>query len=266
MSIYINQTLINNESLADQPLTHARICWQSVTGTITGTVGDTGFPLTSAFNPATYERYRPSGGVLSEIVIDCLTSANADYLAMQLSGSTSIALEASTDNTSWLPVHSATLNNDKVAMLLFQEISYRYFKIIITGTAIEVVSLMIGKSLAMQREIHSGISPMNLSPTRIVRPNVSGTGQWLGSSLQRVGYSASFNWDNLTNDWYRQNFDLLNQNTPRANPFFIAWRPITYQDDVTYCLATNDIAPSYTGTRNFMSVALSVEGFSDDGQ
>lgn len=263
MSIYIHQDLINDESLADQPLVNARICWQSVAGSVSGTSGQSNFPVSSVLNPATYERYRPIGGLYAEIIIDCLTPKAVDYLAMQLSNVSLITVQCSSDSITWTNIQIINLSGDKVVLALFQEISFRYYKIIIEGVGIEVVAMKFGKSLAMQRAIHAGNSPMNLSPRNVIRPNVSETGQWLGTSVQRVGFSASFNWDNLGDDWYRNNFDLFAKSQPRAIPFFIAWRPLTYQDDLTYCLSTSDISPSYTGTKNFMNVALSVEGFSD---
>ncbi len=265
MSVYIDQALLDNEALTDEPLTHARILAQSVMddGIVTGTQGQVGFPLIGILNPATYERYKPVGSVFAEIIMDCVTVKKVDYFAMQTRFVLSATLFKSDDAITWVEIGAISFDDDRTAIALIPVTESRYYKLVLTGSFIEVIAIKVGKSLAMQRAIHAGHAPINLSPSRVIRPSVSETGQWLGASEQRKGFSASYNWTNLNTSWYRQNFDRFVQSSPRVNPFFIAWRPKTYLNDVAYCLATNDVYPSFTGVKDFMSVSLNVEGFSD---
>ena len=114
----------------------------------------------------------------------------------------------------------------------------------------------------MQRAIYGGHSPATLSRVTSVRPSLSETGQWLGATEVRSGYRSSYTWKHLTPSWYREHFDPFVANNPRANPFFIAWRPDRYPDEVVYAWATNDIQPTNMGTgRGLMEVSMSVEGF-----
>ena len=88
-------------------------------------------------------------------------------------------------------------------------------------------------------------------------------GQWLGRSIIRKGVTTSYQWRHLKAAWYRQYFDPFVKSA-RTTPFFIAWRPETYPNEVAYAWAKSDIRPSNMGIRDFMEVTLSVEGLTDE--
>ena len=264
MSIYISSALVLNQSLTSQPLTHARIGYQSVitlTG-LTGTEGESGYPLSNVINPATFERYKPTTPSTCTLNIDAGGSVPVDYVGIQARGVTSVLVYSSLDGVTY--TLAAEFNPTGAAiMALFEEVTAQYYRVVLNGSGIAVIALKVGKALAMQRAIYSGHTPITLAPVNAVRPNMSETGQFLGASIQRKGMSTSFSWDNLKEDWYRANFDLFVQSQPRVQPFFIAWRPESYPNEVAYCWASSDPQPSNSGTKDFMSVGLSVEGFSD---
>lgn len=265
MSIYISSSLVLNPLLADQPLTHARIGWKSIatTSNLTGTAGDTGFPLTSAINPATFERYKPVGGTSAVLNIDAGSAVDVDYLGLQHRGVSTVLFQSSDDDITYTTRANFNTGTDRSIMSLIEEVTARYWRVTLTGTDIEVIAFKVGKSLAMERAIYGGHMPITLAPVTAVRPNMSETGQWIGSSVQRKGYSTMYSWKNITAAWYRANFDEFVQNNPRVNPFFIAWRPETYPSEVAYCWATKDVKPTNMGVRDLMTMELSVEGFAD---
>ena len=100
---------------------------------------------------------------------------------------------------------------------------------------------------------------MLLGRTISKRPNVSAGGVFLGSSTVRKGVSTSFNWDNLTAAWYRANFDPFVL-AAETTPFFIAWNSEEFPKEVGYGWTNETITPSNTGTRDFMSVSMTVNG------
>jgi len=267
MAVIISSALVLGQAQLDQPLTHARIGYKTVltNAVITGTAGLAGFPLINVKNPATFERYRPSA-IPATIDIDCLGPQEVDYLAMQVNGVGLVEVYSSPDESNYTLLTTFNLANEETAsMALFELASTRYYRLVIGGNNPDIRAIKLGKALAMQRPIYGGHSPITLSPIHTVRPNLSERGQFLGSSLQRQGYGTSFEWNNLSASWYRNNFDDFVQSVPQANPFFIAWRPITFPNEVAYCMATNNIQPSNTGTRDLMQVSMSVEGYKSAG-
>lgn len=264
MSIYISSSLVTSEFLS-QPLTHARIGWQSIitTSNISGTSGVTGYPVSNVANPATYERYKPDS-TTATINVDTGSSVECDYAAMQSKNVTNAKIYYSTDGVTYTLLHEANLGGKAGAgMVLFQVTTARYWRVVVSGSNIEIVALKIGKALAMQRPIYGGHSPINLSRVTAERPNLSETGQYLGVTQQRMGLTGSYSWDNLKAAWYREHFDAFVANNPKANPFFIAWRPSSYPTEVAYCWAKGNIQPQNTGTKDFMSVSMNVEGYVD---
>ena len=250
----------------DPPLTHARIGYQNIVApsNLTGssTAGIAGFPLLSVANPLTYERFVPSASP-ALIVIDAGVPVEVDYIgiaAHTLSGRT-VLLQSSTDGSTWTTRLSMTVDNNETILGLISPITARYWRISVTWTtAPQIGVLYIGKSLAMQRAIYGGHSPITLARNTVIQPNVSDTGQWVGRSIIRQGYRSSYEWNNLTAAWYRANFDPFVK-AARTDPFFIAWRPSQFSEEVVYGWTTGDIIPSNMGIRDLMSVSMSVEGY-----
>lgn len=246
------------------PLTHARIGWQNIVrpNNVTGTAGLTGLPITALANPLTYDRYRPSSSP-TQIVVDAGTPVTVDYIgiaAHTLAGTTVTFASSDDDVTYTTRLTMAITNNDPI-MGLITPVQARYWRISVTWSQSPFIGVLyIGKVLEMQRAIYQGHTPGNLSRVTEIRPNISEQGQWLGRSIVRKGYQTQYDWSNLKADWYRANFDPFVESA-RANPFFIAWRPETFPNEVLYAWTGNDIAPSNSGPKDFMSVSLGVEAY-----
>lgn len=263
MSVFISSNIVLNPSVST-PLTHARIGWHSIVtvANVSGTAGLTDYPITSLANAATYEKYKPDAASAT-INIDAGNVADVDYLAMMQKNVSLVQIYYSHDEIDYTLHYEYSSNGKNADMALFEPISARYWRVVINGNNMVVSAFKMGKALAMQRAIYSGHSPISLSLVTVNRPNLSQTGQLLGSSMIRKGYQTSFDWSNLKSAWYRGNFDLFVQSNPSSNPFFIAWRPETFPDEVMYCIAKGNVQPSNTGTKDFMSVSLQVEGFAN---
>ncbi len=251
----------------DPPLTHARIGWQSIVrrGNVSGTAGLTGFPITALGNPLTYERYRPATSV-SNIVVDAGTAVEVDYvgIAAHTLAGTTVVLQSSPNNSTWTTRLTMSPTDSSDILGLITPVTARYWRVQVTWSASPFIGVLyIGKALAMQRQIYGGHAPITLSRSTEILPNVSDTGQWVGRSIIRKGYSSRYDWQHIKADWYRTNFEPFVQNA-RRNPFFIAWRPQEYPAEVVYGWTTDDIAPVNQGLKDFMRVGFEVEGY--DGQ
>lgn len=264
MGLVISSSLTLTETERD--LNAARIGYQSLSGTISATNEAVGYPATSAGNALTYSYWRPTA-LPSYWEINFGSSKTVDYIGIashELGSSGCVCIAQYWNGSAWIDLYSFAPNSNTPVMLLFDEITTSRIRIgVLSGNPPRVGVVYVGKVLTMQRPIYGGHSPITLNRTTVYKNNASESGQWLGRSIRRGGAKTSFNWDNLTADWYRDYFDPF-ANAARYAPFFIAWRPFTYANEVGYAWTNKDISPSNSGRRNFMSVNISVEGLAVD--
>lgn len=118
-----------------------------------------------------------------------------------------------------------------------------------------ITCVYVGALLVMERSIYGGHSPALLSQTNVIRPTMSNGGQFLGRTKIRRGYNTSYDFNNLTAQWYRDNFEPFVESCTEK-PFFISWKPDRFPDETAYGWTTGDISPSNTGQRDLMSVSV----------
>jgi len=131
------------------------------------------------------------------------------------------------------------------------------------GITREIGVVFAGVGFQMQRPLYGGHSPINLSANTAYQTVMSETGQFLGRNIIRQGIETSFAWKNLTQDWYRENFQPF-VDAARTRPFFIQWRPEDHPLEVAYGHTTKDIKPTnQAGGVKIMEVEISVRAHSD---
>jgi hypothetical protein len=263
--IYISDSLVlSTPSEVMLPFTHSRIGYRSI-GQGRNPVASSstpGFPASNANNYTTFEFWRPAA-MPATWRIDAGGAEECDYIGVvgDVIGR-GVAVEYSFDNASWF-VALEFLPTRQVSMGLFQPRTARYWRARFTGSVPTVAVIFIGKALAMQRPIYVGHSPLSLSRTTEVTTNTSEKGQYLGRSIVRTGVKSSAEFKNLKSSWYRSHFDPF-VIAARVQPFFFAWRPASFPNEVGYVWTDDDIAPENSGPRDFMSVSFSFTGIGVD--
>lgn len=266
--IIVSNGLLLSESL-EQPLTHARIGYQRISGDVTASSAASGFPASAADNPLTYTGWKPTS-VPAWWEIDAGKGVEVDYVGIAAHnlgtiGATVKPQYSTGGSPEWEDATDEHMPADnRPIMFLFEEQFASKFRIYIEvdGSPAEmpfVGVVYIGKALAMQRAIYGGHSPVTLSRETTIRPTVSERGQWLGRSIIRGGFVGSWTWRHLNADWYREHFDRFVK-AARERPFFIAWRPETFPNEVAYCWTQKDIVPSNMGIKDFMQVTVEAVG------
>lgn len=261
--LYISPNLVAMAASGSaDPLSHARIGYSTITrnATVTASSSAPGFPASAIKHPLTYERWMPSTAPAT-LTIDAGALVTADYvgIAAHTVGSTggAITISYSENGTDWTDVLQASPSSDNAIMALFEPVLAQYWRIQISRVA-EIGVVYIGRALTMQRCMYGGHSPGTLSRQTEIEPSRSVTGQFLGRSIVRQGFATSYQWANLSADWYRANFDPFVESALR-NPFFIAWYPEKFPDEVLYAWCNDDISPMNQGQRDLMSVGFNVE-------
>lgn len=269
MAFVISPSIVINELVT--PLTHARIGYDNFvpSSVVTATTEAVGFPADAVQRQTTWERWKPTA-LPATLSIDSGTapSGTGSYIGIAAhtlgSSSATIAFEYSVNGTDWTTVETLAPANNSAIMIIFAEVQAQYWRIVVSGSTVpNIGSVYIGVTLDMERPIYGGHSPISLSRQTVVRPTESEKGQWLGRSVIRYGLQTSYAWKNLTAAWYRANFDLFVREA-RFHPFFIAWRPADFPLEVAYGWTSQDIQPINSGTRDLMSVSISVSAYADE--
>ena len=249
------------------PLSHSRIGHQSYTrtGTVTASSAAVDFPADAPLNELTYEFWRPTA-LPATWDLDVGSEVDVNYfgIAAHTLGSSgcTISIQSSEDNTTWDVIDTLTPTDNSPIMFLFESVTAQYYRLAIAGSSIPSIGVIyIGTVLEMLRPCYAGLTPISLSRDSVIRPNRSEGGQWLGRSVIRSGSSMSVNYSNLENGWTRSTFrDFINDAV--IYPFFFAWRPDNYPEDVGYVWVSEDIKPSNSGTRDLMNVSIQMSGLS----
>jgi len=283
MSTYITDAL--SESYLPE-LNNARIGHHSITrlatdaAIVTADTETEGFPAASAANELTYSYWQPTalpatwqlgtGEKADEEFIDYLGIA-AHTLA---STGTLLRWQRKVGAGAWETRYE--LDGDGVAddspIFILDTldtnddvddgIQHRIQLVSQTGVELPKIGVIyMGRVLKMQRALYGGHAPATLTPIVESRGVMSESGQFLGHTIIRRGMAGSWSWNNLTAEWYRENFVPFVEDFA-SFPAFIAWRPLKYPDEVAYIWRGSNSLPvgSNVGTRDYMSVTLNAEG------
>lgn len=266
MSLIITQNYFLKDPFTDEPLSNARIgyktLWRADGASVSASSEQAGFPVSSTTNELTYEFWRPQT-LPASWDLNLTTPGVANYLGIASHSLDGSKIKLQVNNGGWQDITQFFLVDDKTPiMILFDRVTSTQFRILIEDGEIPSIGVVfIGETLEMQRPIYGGHSPINLSRQTTISGNISERGQWLGRSLVREGVETSFSFENLTAEWYRENFDPFAEYATQAfGTFFIAWRPIKYPKEVGYCWTNSDIKPNNSSKRDLMDVDFNVQG------
>lgn len=261
--LYISPSLVAaSQQGGTGKLDHTHIGYRSLlpTSTITATSSAAGFPASAVANSMTYERWSPVA-VPATISIDTGASSLIDYVGIGAhsigSSNASVKIEYSDDGSSWTTALDVTPQSDNAIMLLMEQFMARYWRITV-DRVVEIGVIYIGRALEIPVCGYGGHAPGVLSRDTTIEPQKSVTGQFIGRSVVRQGLVTSYRWRHLDPDWYRDNFDPFVK-AAITRPFFIAWYPSRYPDEVIYAWTSKDIRPKNMTMRDFMQVGFSVE-------
>jgi len=270
MSVVISSSLILSAGSSGFPLTHARILYENLAlpENVTGSSSAAAFPAEDAARATTYDGWKPAS-LPAEWTVDNTDPMTVNAVGIGahnfgVTGPHTVAVEHSDDGLAWTEAASVIASTGDPVLFLFDDTTAQYWRVTLDGGDPPFIGVIyMGQALAMQRAIYGGHAPAPLSRSTDIVPSRSEGGQWLGRSIIRKGVTTSYQWRHLKAAWYRQYFDPFVKSA-RTTPFFIAWRPETYPNEVAYAWTKSDIRPSNMGIRDFMEVTVSVEGLTDE--
>jgi hypothetical protein len=245
-----------------------RIGWHNVVteANIFADTEDADFPAINMANPATYLKWvgeettseQSVGVVLSPaqtvnyfaIARHNLGTIGSEYVFEYLSGSTWIEL-----TTPRVPA------DDYVIMQEFPDTFASQFRLRMTsnGDAPEIAVLHVGQILRLQRRIYVGHTPLVFGRETTVSTGVSEEGEFLGRVVRRRLYQSTVSMQNLTASWYRTYLDPF-FHAATAVPFFWAWRPSGYPNEVGYAWIKGDADMSNQRANGMVQIKFQMQG------
>jgi hypothetical protein len=248
---------------SNQPLNHARILWQPLTGTVSGSGTNPAY----AANDYTSQRWQLVPGsntwtlvTGADAAIDCVFIAAHNLSGKTVTISTSATVGGShTTRATITPTDNSTIaaffNNAGAAYTI------REVRVTVSGgTDVAIGIIRAGVALQMPIPIYGGHRPLNLNRITEAQQQFSETGQWLGRIIKRRAVTSTYDWEYLTTTFYDTSFEPFAKTLP-LQPFCIAGNPSKMASDVGFVFTDRDVEPSNMGINAYRSVSLSVTGY-----
>jgi hypothetical protein len=251
---------------SNQPLTHARILYAPITGTITadGTDGDL------ATNEFTFQRWS-AGTLPANWTLVTAADANVDtvFIAahnLGTTGSTVTVQTASTVGGAFTTRATIVPTDNSAIAVMFNNAGSPYvireLRIAVSGSssAVQVGIIRAGVALQMQQPVFGGVLPIGLNRIVETRHSMSETGQWLGRTIQRQARRTTMEWSHLKASWYRSTFEPFSLTLPQT-PFGLIQNPARMPESVAWCWTDQTPEPSNMGLKDYMQVSLAITGY-----
>lgn len=252
----------------NQPLNHARILWQPITGTVTADGTDGNLAATDF----TYQRWA-AGTLPADWTLVTAADASVDtvFIAAHNLGSTgsTVAVQtAATVGGAFTTRATVTPTDDSAIAVMINSGGTPYvireIRLAITGAsdAVQIGIIRAGVALQMERPVFGGVQPIGLSRIVETRHSISETGQWLGRVLQRQARKTTMDWQHLSAAWYRSQFEPFSLALPQT-PFGLVQNPLRMPESVAWCWTDQSPIPENMGIRDLMRVQLEITGLMD---
>jgi hypothetical protein len=223
---------------------------------------DADFPATNLANPQTFSLWKSGSTAAHVLTITLSGEHEVDYVGIARhnlgSGLCTVSVWAITGDIGAVyeeVLAEQYLGGDGPAMLVFEGDHYVGVEVRLTPDAVEpqAAVLYVGHTLTLQRGIQPGHVPIPYGRTLEVLNGRSMSGEFLGSVITSQSLASQANVGLLDPDWYRANFQpFLDAHVP----FFFAWSPETYPDEVGYAWLTADPQPRVSTTTGEVDVSI----------
>lgn len=264
--IVISSSVVLSQTEAVDAL-NPRIGWRNIVTTANVTADEEADdePVSNLGNPATYLAWRGTSIAQQSVMVALPVAQEVNYFAIagHNLGSTgaSVVFQSSTNGTDWEShAPEEVPANDHCIIHEFDPVFAQYFRLLITpGSEPPSIAVWyVGKTLVLQRRIYVGHTPLPYGRKSTISTGRSENGQFLGRVLRRETYETSVNMQNITPSWFRQNMEPFIR-CARTKPFFFAWRPSQYPQEVGYAWLTDDVRMSNQRANGMVQMSFTMQ-------
>jgi hypothetical protein len=206
-----------------------------------------------------------------DATIDTTTAPTSNYVAFafpDMDGWTFTIYGATTGSPSdFVEIFEAhTLTNTRTLIMEFPEGAYSTLRVKMlcnNGPVRGKAAVMYaGKLLRMERSVKVDVdhTPINRGLKTNVLTGFSESGNFLGRLVRNEERESKIEFSNITRAFYVADFDTAMQSYVGRYPFFMAWAPDDYADEVGYCWTIADPVPLQSPVTRRYSVNLQMRG------
>ncbi|MDR7034488.1 hypothetical protein [Mesorhizobium sp. BE184] len=266
MTVITTQTVVISAALANKNVDAPVIGWdnQVARGAIAATSEAAFFPANNLANPSTAERWQAASNTTQYLTFTTDPTRPCDYVGIARhnlgSNQNIISVEVpDPDNEgSWLEaVPETLLGSDAPALLRFEPGFFNQVRLRIQGgeDPARIAVVYVGKLLVLQRGLQPGHVPLPFALNDDVSSAMAESGDFLGRIVTRQALKTSVSVQLLEYNWFIEYMAPFVK-AARTTPFFFAWMPTTYPDQIGYAWVTNDIRPD--AVRMHFGIAVNV--------
>lgn len=233
---------------------------------ITTNFNAAGFPASNMANPATFLYWKAISGGNDYIQIDLTGNTELiDYVAIGkhnwFTAGKSVTVFGDTGAGLVTIVPAFVVDSDSPLIIRFEEDAYIEIQVYTSTTAIQAQAAVCycGKLLTLPRNIYVGHKPITINSMSDSVAGYSESGNFLGRIIVNESRSTTIQMQNLTAAWVR-NYLVPFLQDAKTRPFFFAWRPETYSDEVGFVWFKADPMPDNQRSNGMMQFTAEVMG------
>ena len=183
-----------------------------------------------------YTWWKPTA-LPATVTVDCASAKAADYAVVWghdlFTQGATFEVRGSTDNFAASDVLVATITptSDKPFLLTWASVSYRYWRLRITGTTMPSLAIAaVGAALEAPVYLPEGFDPLGREPQGDF--NRTNKGHALGRTIEFEEWSERLEFDWVTWTWMRDSFKPAWEAHLRSSPFVWAWDAGDHADEI----------------------------------
>lgn len=235
-------------------------------GTVTATSAHADYPVANAFDGFTDDFWRPNGTGTQRLSVALGVATPANYVALAAcdlaAQGVTVRVQGSADGVTWTNVSDEIVPaDDSPLMVCFTQAAHAHWALRFTvpaGKTVHIGVAHIGVALELPIGFFVGYAPPKLNPQVTYLNSNSDSGKFIGRSIIREGINDQLSLSHVSPEWVRQHWVPFAAYA-RRKPFFLAWYPSKYPDDVAYVWTTN--AEEVTNAlHKYQSAKMSLRG------
>lgn len=214
------------------------------------------YGIEGALNTLTYEFWEFDADT-AQVDVEYTGSVNALGLVIENLLNCTLNVFSSDDGVSYSLILSRDFLRNGAYLIALPQTTANYFRIEFLKAAESdaiVRNIMLGMSLEFERCLMGTHSPIPYNRNTEFISNTSGTGQFLGRSIRRKGFSNSWQFNMISNTWGRDEFQQFVENC-QDKAYYISWNDDLYPDECALGWTDEDIGLSYTGDAALMQAS-----------
>lgn len=268
--IIISKNIVLSETPSFDP-NAPRIGYRSLLdiNSVTADYEDIQYPSRNLANVSTAARWKSTSTADQFVYISPGINDGVDYVGFANHnfghGGIAYLVQGSNDGTTWVDISDEIIpDSDAPHMQLFTLAVYSLYRVQLKPTLFEpyCAIMYLGRSLALQRHIYVGHTPITLGRATTTKVRNSENGNFLGRTVVREYVMSSIDMQNITPSWYRNYFDPFVV-AAKIVPWFWAWRPADYPREIGFVWLTGDVRPANQRANGMMKWSAKIQGIGE---